>query len=224
MIVNERNAGLISGQIGNMIYYVRNGKQCVRRKAIPGKARKWETDGRHEIQKALAGRFAIVQAFYAKYNKGVSAEIWRTAARKRKMTGPNLFNSLNCKCFSGDGHLADFENFRFAEGEVLLPRRLKVVRDGQKYRLTWEEEREWNSASPTDRLWVGVLYDSHPLAPQLALDVNGVRGELAGEFALDQGMGESAHIYCFFGRIDESAFSESQYFRLSEDMKEQGEL
>lgn len=215
MEVKDLGLGLISGRIGNMIYYVYNGKQCVRRVAIPGKKRKWETEGRTEKQKAVTGRFAIVQAFYAKYNKAVSAEIWQVAARKRKMTGANLFNSVNCKCFSGDGRLVDFENFRFSEGKLLLPRRMQLVGDGRTFRASWEEEREWTSASPADRLWVGVLYDSHPLAPRLALDVKGTRGELSGEFTLDETLGTVAHIYCFFGRTDESAFSESRYFRLA---------
>lgn len=215
MEIKDLGLGLISGRMGNMVYYVRNGKQCVRRVAIPGKKRKWETEGRTEKQKAVTGRFAIVQAFYAKYMKEVSAGIWRAAGRKRKQTGPNLFNSLNCKCFSGDGRLADFENFLFAEGELLLPRRMQVEGDGRKFRVTWEEEREWTSASPADRLWVGVLYDSHPLAPRLALDVKGRRGEFSGEFTLDGSMGTPAHVYCFFGRADGSAFSKSQYFRLA---------
>lgn len=216
MEVKDSGLGLISGRMGNMVYYVRNGKQCVRRVAIPGKKRKWETEGRTEKQKAVTGRFAIVQAFYAKYRTEVSAEIWQRAARKKQQTGPNLFNSLNCKCFSGDGRLLDFENFLFAEGELLLPRRMKLERDGQKFRVSWEEEREWTSASPTDQLWVGVLYDTHPLAPHLALHVKGMRGELSGEFTLDESMGPTAHIYCFFGRPDGSAFSESRYFRLTE--------
>lgn len=216
MEVKDSGLGLISGRMGNMVYYVRNGKQCVRRVAIPGKKRKWETEGRTEKQKAVTGRFAIVQAFYAKYNKAVSDKIWQAAARKRRMTGSNLFNSVNCKCFSGDGRLVDFENFRFADGELLLPRRIQLVENGRKFRVTWEEEREWTSASPTDRLWVGVLYDAHPLAPLLALDVKGTREEGAGEFTLDESMGPTAHIYCFFGRADESTFSESRYCRLAE--------
>lgn len=215
MEAKDLGLGLISGRLGNMIYYVRNGKQCVRRVAIPGKKQRSETEGRTEKQRAVTGRFAIVQAFYAKYNRAVSAKIWQAAARKRRMTGSNLFNSVNCKCFSGDGRLVDFETFRFADGELLLPRRIQLVDDGRKFRVTWEEEREWTSASPTDRLWVGVLYSAHPLAPLLALDVKGTREEGTGEFTLDHSMGTVAHIYCFFGRADESAFSESRYFRLA---------
>lgn len=215
MKAKHGSIGLISGRVGNMVYYVRNGKQCVRRVAIPGKKTKWETEGPSEKQKVVTGRFAIVQAFYSKYSELVSPDIWRAAGKKKKQTGANLFHSLNCKCFSGEGRLVDFENFLFTEGVLLLPRQMQVERDGEKFRVTWEEEREWVSASPTDRLWVGVLYDSHPLSPCLALDVKGTRGDFSGEFTLDGSMGQAAHIYCFFGRMDGSAFSKSWYFHLA---------
>lgn len=45
MKANDPHARLISGKIGNLIYYVMNGKQYVRRAAIPGKKRKVETEG-----------------------------------------------------------------------------------------------------------------------------------------------------------------------------------
>lgn len=213
----DANTGLlIRGKVGDLIYYVRNGKQYVRRKLIPGKQPKWETRGLTEKQKAVSVRFAVVQTFYSKYNECISPVIWRSAAQKARRTGPNLFHSLNSKCFDGEGKLVDFEHFLFSRGVLLLPRRMRLVSDGQKFRLTWEEEREWTTAFPADRLWVGVLYARHPLAPRLALDVKGVRGDFSGEFMLDSAMGTEAYIYCFFGREDETAFSDSCYFRIGD--------
>lgn len=78
MKVKDLSQPLLSGRMGNLIYYVRNGVQCVRRAEVPGKKRKKE---RSDQQKGVTGRFAIVQAFYAAYCRQVSRNIWRIAAR-----------------------------------------------------------------------------------------------------------------------------------------------
>ena len=73
MKVKDLSQPLLSGRMGNLIYYVRNGVQCVRRAEVPGKKRKKE---RSDQQKGVTGRFAIVQAFYAAYCRQVSRDIW----------------------------------------------------------------------------------------------------------------------------------------------------
>ena len=40
MKVKDLSQPLLSGRMGNLIYYVRNGVQCVRRAEVPGKKRK----------------------------------------------------------------------------------------------------------------------------------------------------------------------------------------
>ena len=42
MKVKDLSQPLLSGRMGNLIYYVRNGVQCVRRAEVPGKKRKKE--------------------------------------------------------------------------------------------------------------------------------------------------------------------------------------
>ena len=42
MKVKDLSQPLLSGRMGNLIYYVRNGVQCVRRSEVPGKKRKKE--------------------------------------------------------------------------------------------------------------------------------------------------------------------------------------
>ena len=114
MKVKDLSQPLLSGRMGNLIYYVRNGVQCVRRAEVPGKKRKKE---RSDQQKGVTGRFAIVQAFYAAYCRQVSRDIWRAAARAEGKMAHNLFNSTNCRCFSGEGKLVDFVNFTFTNRE-----------------------------------------------------------------------------------------------------------
>lgn len=210
---HDSNPQLLSGRIGNLIYYVRGGKQCIRRVAIPGKKKK--TEERTPRQKAVSGRFTIVQTFYATYSEYISPDIWRIAARQEGRIASNLFHSVNCRCFSGEGKLLDFEKFLFTQGRLLLPRNIRVERAGKGYRVTWEEERDWKTAAATDQLVVGVLYADHPLGPRLAREVSGVRGELCGTFMLDETMGQEAYVYCFFRCEDGTAFSESFFYHLT---------
>ena len=115
MKVKDLSQPLLSGRMGNLIYYVRNGVQCVRRAEVPGKKRKKE---RSDQQKGVTGRFAIVQAFYAAYCRQVSRDIWRAAA-KLGILFPNLFGLhpqlLNCaqphRC--GARVFFDFGGFSF---------------------------------------------------------------------------------------------------------------
>ncbi|WP_251619773.1 hypothetical protein [Odoribacter lunatus] len=211
MQVKDVTTPLLSGKIGNLIYYVRGGKQYVRRAAIPGKKRKWEVSGRTPKQKAVTGRFSIVQAFYSSYRRTVSPDIWTMAARREGKMAHNLFYAMNCGCFNGEGELVDFEKFHFAYGELLLPRKIRVEAADKVFQVSWEEERMWDTASPDDQLCVGLLYESLPLGARLAPEVSGERGKLSGKFTLDPKLGDKAHVYCFFRRKDGHAFSDSWY-------------
>ena len=152
------------------------------------------------------------------YCRQVSRDIWRAAARAEGKMAHNLFNSTNCRCFSGEGKLVDFVNFTFTKGSLLLPRGLKIEQvEGteRRFRVSWQEEREWATATGSDLLQIGVLYDSLPLGPRLAVSVSGRRQDLCGEFTLSERATDGAHVYCFFAREDGSAYSDCQYFRIS---------
>ena len=215
MKVKDLSQPLLSGRMGNLIYYVRNGVQCVRRAEVPGKKRKKE---RSDQQKGVTGRFAIVQAFYAAYCRQVSRDIWRAAARAEGKMAHNLFNSTNCRCFSGEGKLVDFVNFTFTKGSLLLPRGLKIEQvEGteRRFRVSWQEEREWATATGSDLLQIGVLYDSLPLGPRLAVSVSGRRrGFVRRIHTVGTGNRRRTRVL-LFAREDGSAYSDCQYFRIS---------
>lgn len=215
MKVTETSVGLIHGKVGNLIYYVMNGKQYVRRAAIPGKKRKAEKEGVHPEHRKLMNRFRGVQGYYAFFRKCVSEEIWRAAGEAEGLRANNLFNKTNSRCFNEEGNLADFATFRFSRGALLLPRHITLEEEGAgRYRVRWEEERAGALVAPTDRLCVGVIYEEHPDSPRLLAEVSGVRQELAGRFALEKEPAETVHVYCFWGREDGTAFSDSFYFKV----------
>lgn len=194
-----------------MIYYVRGGRLYVRRYAIPGKKRKWEVEGRSPKQVASSARFGAVQKFYKEYMKQVSPLVWRLVAKREGKMANNLFNATNVNCFDGQGEMVDFKRFRFTEGELCLPRELQVRGEGNRFRVTWLEERDWSSAARRDVMRVGVLYDRLERSPRLAMEVSGTRGDARGEFVLDEALGRGAHVYIFFARADDTAFSPSWY-------------
>lgn len=203
--------GKIRGRRGNMIYYTWNGETHVKRYAIPGKKRKWEVEGHTPKQQEIITRFKAVQLFYKEYMKQVSPTVWRTAAKAQGKIAPNLFNSTNFRCFDGTGEITDFEGFVFTVGKLALPRDLQIKREGNRFLVTWEEEREWKTAAATDKMQVGVLYDNLTRSPRLAPEVNGCRGDLQGEFTLDESIGCTAHVYIFFAGENQLDFSDSWY-------------
>ena len=55
MKVKDLSQPLLSGRMGNLIYYVRNGVQCVRRAEVPGKKRKKERSDQQRRGECVPG-------------------------------------------------------------------------------------------------------------------------------------------------------------------------
>ena len=184
-----------------MVYYVRNGKQCVRRYGVPGKKRK-KADSAAKREANV--RFGTTQAFYTHFCDMVPQNIWQAAGKLQGKMPHNCFISVNSRYFGmdeeGNGALVDCERFRFAEGELALPREVRVERDGDGWRAVWQDEdgdgwrAVWQderlavSGAASDRLQAGVIYDALPMGVRMALEVEGTRGDGTGRFVLDGGM------------------------------------
>ena len=172
------------GKMGNLIYYTVNGKTYVRRaRKRPGRQGKPRT----EKQKALSGRFRLVQKVYSFYMQTVSADIWRIAAR------------------SWAGYLV-------RPGGLLV----EGV-GGGRFRATWTDERELARTAASDRLKVGVFYPSTPTGLYWAEEMSGTRGDGCGEFRLDTQSDTEAHVYLFFAREDGGAYTPSMHFHVAMD-------
>lgn len=222
MKVKDFINGLFQGRQNNLIFYTRGDNMYVRRYAIPGKKRKWEVEGRTPKQRAVTTRFKAVQVFYMTFAKQVSPEIWRIVAKAEGRYASNVFFSRNFHNFGDGGEIADFENFTFTDGTLALPRELKVSRETNRFTVSWQEERAWKTTASTDKLQVGVIYDNDPRIPRLACQVKGVRGELQGEFSLNEEIGQDAHLYIFFSSEDNSRFSPSQHVHVGQITPREG--
>lgn len=164
-----------------------------------------------------AGRSDTLQgstSFYMTFAKQVSPEIWRAVAKTVGRHAPNVFFSRNFHCFGEEGQIADFGNFMFTDGTLPLPRNLEVSGEGPLFKVTWQEERMWKTVSGTDRLQIGVLYDNDSRIPRVTSQVKGRRGELHGEFTLDESIGKKAHVYIFFCNETGTRFSACRYFHV----------
>ena len=203
------------GKMGNLIYYTVNGKTYVRRaRKRPGRQGKPRT----EKQKALSGRFRLVQKVYSFYMQTVSADIWRIAARAQGRRGQNLFCEVNSGCFEAGVGIASPETFRFSEGELLLPWGMQVEGlGGGRFRATWTDERELARTAASDQLKVGVFYPSTPTGLYWAEEMSGTRGDGCGEFRLDTSSDTEAHVYLFFAREDGGAYTPSMHFHVAMD-------
>ena len=102
MKVKDFINGQFQGRHNNLIFYTRGNNTYVRRYAIPGKKRKWETEGRTPKQQAVAIRFKAVQVFYMTFAKQVSPEICTTCicglASSKCMTAFAILNSGSSFC------------------------------------------------------------------------------------------------------------------------------
>lgn len=214
MKIKTPGTGLLSGKIGDMVYYVVDGKQYVRRAAIPGKPRKTDKENMTAKQHGNLTRFAGVQRYYAFFRKKISEEIWKTAGESQHARAINLFHKTNGHCFNAKGKLVDLSTFKFAQGELLLPRNIAVVPDGDGFRVTWNEERNERNAAPGDRLCVGIIYSRYPDSPHLAVEIIGTRGDREGWFRPAKKYACATHAYCYWAREDGTAFSESVHFLL----------
>ena len=203
----------MSGKMGNLIFYQRNGQTYVRRVQVPGKKRKWETEGRSERQQASTARFRMTQAYYSYFRRHVSEEIWRTAAQAEGRMAHNLFHAENFVCFNGKGAMEKPELLHFSAGRVQLRGGLEVVpMGGGRFEARWKEGEAWEYCLPGDELRVGVVYDRNLNGPCWAEEASGRREDCRGEFRLNATKKDTAHVYLFFAREDGTAYSPSAHF------------
>lgn len=84
------------GTIGDVVYYVRNGKQCMRRKP------KHQKNPNTEKQQASRGRFVQVSQLAAMLLPVVKVGL-HNAARRSKVPEYNMFAKVNSKAVGSDG-------------------------------------------------------------------------------------------------------------------------
>lgn len=86
----------LSGRMGNVIFYVRNGKQCMR--ALPKKVKNPNSKAQSKYRK----QFSKASKFTSAVLRDLIHPYWNVKAKKDKRSGYNLFISTNIMAFEND--------------------------------------------------------------------------------------------------------------------------
>ena len=137
----------------------------------------------------------------------------QTAGRSDTLQGSTSFLHDVCQTSVARNLAGRGKNSGTTRPERVFLKNLEVSGEGPLFKVTWQEERMWKTVSGTDRLQIGVLYDNDSRIPQVASQVKGRRGELHGEFTLDESIGKKAHVYIFCNETG-TRFSACRYFHV----------
>lgn len=165
-----------------------------------------------EVQKKGQGRFKASGLIYDFLEEGMK-KILKTCMTGNSRSGRNLFISLNYGAMVPGCDEPDYQRMRFSKGKVQLPDDLQVKhRDDGRWELTWVNPDWEEGRNGDDRLYVVELHGEHPQSPRLVRKVEAVRSDGRAVFEDWMELGPSeVHFYCFFGRPDETAFSDTVY-------------
>lgn len=201
------------GQVGDVIHYVRNGVEYVRRKPD------------YSGWKVPKGSQAAVNAFQevSLYFKFLPAElqgVWRTAAAGTVCNCRTHFIRKNFGAFPFEEKkpLPYYERLLMSDGEVPLPLNMAIAagEEAGVWRLTWDTELALPHVSADDRLCLVEIHTETPRQVNMIAGVEARRHEGACTFRLRRHLGREAHVYCFFGNAAGRQYSVSRYFRVDD--------
>ncbi len=196
----------ISGTLGNLVFYQRNGGTYIRMK--PTKYRDKKTDK----QVLLRGRFAGCNYFYKCLQADMFRQVWKTVAKDTGKNAQNMFIRHNIHAFGKEQGITDYERLHFSAGLLPLPRKLGLERrNAHDCRVYWEYNPREAIGSPTDRLYVVELHTDL----RIRLHETGVcRREGEALFSTFYAIDKETHLYGFWGNEAGTSFSPSHYFPL----------
>lgn len=199
----------ITGKIGNVSIYHRNGKICVRTvgwtyKSPPTPA---------QVQQRT--RWRAVSVFYRALRAAGLEKWWKNAHINETRNGYNLFIKHNIRAFTGEGVIRDFNRILLTIGQLEWPDGLTVTRlPGGRLLVEWKNRDFWPNNRPDDRLRVAfmrleTLYNVYvPEIGEFRRDAGKALIELPPDWA------DYPHCYCFFESAVSDEVSESRYFEL----------
>ena len=161
--VNSDLGGAISGAVGPVVFYNRNGKTYVR-SAIKDRAKEsWSAS-----QVGVRSKVKRVAAIWRQLVKNPVRETWKLAAYQ--MSGYNLFLKHNLSAFKDGQTQVDLEWLHLSIGELPFPHQLTATRadnDSKKWNVSWKDDSGHMLSRPEDELMVIFAWEgkfSHPVA------------------------------------------------------------
>jgi len=206
----KRNIGdLVSGRIGNVVFYTRNGVNYVR--AAPDrKKNSWSSQ-----QLLHRQRFSKASYLWSQLKKTKVAPIWNLAAER--MNGYALFMKANMPAYALDGSIIDSMMIKISTGKLHLPIDLAANREtagSTVIAVSWKNDPNLKGKRLDDELMAVSATDGH----YSALTPTGLlRSAQSGSFNLPVKPVNATHVYLFFASQDGMDYTESVCFELGEN-------
>ena len=203
----KKNIGeLVSGKVGNLVFYQLNGESYVRAAPVR-KKNSWTPEQLMHRQ-----RFGMVSNLWKQFKSAQLTPIWNMGAQK--MNGYAQFMKANMPAFAMDGSLIDPKMLQLSLGTLHLPVQLKAERiaaEPSTIAVSWQNDLHLKGERLTDEL-MAVSYADGKYSHVTASGI--VRGAMNGSFALPQHPTAATHIYLFFASGDEKDYTGSVCFEV----------
>ena len=195
---------LVSGKIGNVVFYQLNGESYVR-SAPKRKKNSWT-----EQQKLSRQRISKASGLWRALRSEQFSLIWNRAAVK--MNGYAWFMKSNLPALALDGTLIDARLLKVSDGKLPIPQNLKAERmpdDAATVAVSWQNDPHTKGERLNDELMV-VSYSDGKFSPIKATGI--LRSALQGSFTLSVKPLNATHIYLFMASADREEYSGSCAF------------
>lgn len=209
-IIENSILGQISGRIGELVYYRRCGKTCVRRYAEK------RVNSVTELQQQQRSRLRAACFFYRALEAAGLKGFWRRMSEGTSLSGYNLFVRINMPVFSARGLITDFSRIRLVMGPLPLPDMLQVRRFSPgSLSVKWELKARCSRKRQADILVLAFMKSESVYTIRLA-ECGGVcRAACEARIELPEALAACPHCYCFFKSPQDGEVSESKYFNLN---------
>ncbi len=203
----KRNIGdLVSGRIGNVVFYTRNGVNYVR--AAPDRKK----DSWSPQQLLHRQRFSKASYLWSQLKKTKVAPIWNLAAER--MNGYACFIKANMPAYALDGSIIDPKMLKISTGKLHLPMDLETAQEAAGSSVivvSWKNDPNLKGKRLNDELMAVSATEGH----YSAMTPTGLlRNSLGGTFTLPVKPADATHVYLFFASNDGLDYTESVCFEL----------
>ena len=203
----KRNIGdLVSGRIGNIVFYTRNGVNYVR--AAPDRKK----DSWSPQQMLHRQRFSKASYLWSQLKKTNVAPIWNLASER--MNGYASFMKANMPDYALDGSIIDPKMIKISTGKLHLPLDLEAARQtagSSTIEVSWKNDPNMKGKRLEDELMAVSAVDGH----YSALTSTGLlRSTKSGTFTLPVKPADATHVYLFFASQDGMDYTESVCFQI----------
>ena len=203
----KRNIGeLVSGKVGNVVFYQLNGESYVRSAPVRKKD-SWTPEQLMHRQ-----RFGMVSNLWKQFKSAKLTPIWNLGAQK--MNGYAYFMKANMPAFAMDGSLIDPQMLQLSTGQLHLPVQLKAERtatESSTIKVSWQNDLHLKGERLNDELMV-VSFVNGAYSQLTATGL--IRSAKNGLFELPTLPKSATHVYLFLASGDKKDYSESVGFKV----------